>query len=811
MTGGSEELATGWRHVYTWSRRGPLGAPGFQTVARSRELDGDRLRALERRVAALRPPPGVPRPSLFLQPSPTDTGRSVLTRSVATGRSADGRPGGFVAESLVVPDRWLEAAEWDLETAFAAVPWRGWQENPGAEDDEILPDEELPPLDPPSGEERRKKLGRLDRLLPDPELRAALLETLIWQAEDGGRDEPIHLVADPDTPPEAFEALVLLLPLALRPEERVRAAEGRPGERRSLRLGTLAAPGALDRPDLLGVPDALLEEARRVPGVVLDLGGRIPPPRPGDERVRERARRVSRDLTGEGAGMSEAADDQEKGETSGASFDDAPRLDDSGGPGDPDPLAERAAVWRLRDESEARAAALLDRLRADHDRMLEPLKRLVEAERRRFGDEIEGLKRELSEIAGEARAELAREADRERRQLQTEGERRKGVLRGSLDTRIEELDRYQEELLHRLSEEEVRAERRLREAAGLAALDSDRERAAEVPARGTKAARRPDRARSAPSDRGPLASPTASGSAWKPSSAARPSLRERLQDWPAGYRWGAPLSLLALLAVAAYFLLWRVEEPTTGSPEPVPAVAEAAADDTPRAAELRARALDRLTDGATAAALLSAAARSPEPPVRDLAASIYLAHAMGPAGLVDATESCVLLQQVVTDRLAVDGEESIAVDGRCGSGTQSVLAEIAPALDCAGGGWQAQGACVLNRRLSGGQPPCAATWPLRRACGWSHVEGARALGLARETAPPLQARLDLVQTPDLARELAEREPDLALVEILPPLAWGAAEAAAGRSVTAVPGVEGLDAGQLESALAYLDRIEDAPG
>lgn len=798
-------MTTGWRHVYTWSRRGALGAPGFQTIARSRELGGDRLRALERRVAGLRPPAGVQRPSLFLQPSPTDAGRSVLTRSVATGRSADGRPGGFVAESLVVPDRWLEAAEWDLEAAFEAIPWREWSD---AEDAEVVPDEELPALGSPGDAVRREKLARLDRLLPDPEIRAALLETLIWQAEDGGRDEPIHLVADPDTALEDFEGLVLLLPMALRPEERVRAAEGRPGERRSLRLGTLATPGAIDRPDLLGVPDALLEEARRAPGAVLDLGGRIPPPRPGGKRVRERARRVSRELTGEGAGMSEAADDQDKDETGGTSLDGAPRLDEADesneahGPGDPDPLAERAALWRLREASEARAAALLDRLREDHDRMLEPLKRLVEAERRRFGDELEGLKRELSEIAGEARAELAREADRERRQLQQEGERRKGVLRDSLGTRIEELDRYQEELLHRLSEEEVRAERRLRDAAGLAATASDRK---EPPAR------RPDRERRDGADRGPLAPRAPAGGAWKSSAAARPSLRERLRDSPAAYRWGVPLALLALLAVAAYFLLWRGGEPASGSPEPASAVAEAPVDDTPRAAELRARALDRLADGATAAALLGAAAQTSEPAVRDLAAAIHLALAMGPAGLVDATESCVLLQQVLSDRRSVAGGEPIAVDGRCGAGTQAVLAEIAPSLGCAGGDWQAQGACVLNRQLSGGEPPCAATWPLRRACGWSHVEGARALDLARETAPPLQARLDLVQSPDLARETAERGPDRDLVPLLPPLAWGAAEAAAGRSVPAVPAAGGLDADQLDAVLAYLDRLGGSAG
>jgi hypothetical protein len=108
-TGGCERLTTGWRHVYTWSRRGSLGAPGFQTVGRSQRLeerrDDGRLRALERVVAGLRPPAGGT--SLFLQPSPVDAGWSVLTRSVATGRSADGRPGGFVAESVGVPDRWL--------------------------------------------------------------------------------------------------------------------------------------------------------------------------------------------------------------------------------------------------------------------------------------------------------------------------------------------------------------------------------------------------------------------------------------------------------------------------------------------------------------------------------------------------------------------------------------------------------------------------------------------------------------------------------------------------------------------------------
>jgi hypothetical protein len=253
-------LTTGWRHVYTWSRRGSLGAPGFQTVGRSQRLDDGRLRALERAVAGLRPPAGGT--SLFLQPSPVDAGWSVLTRSVATGRSADGRPGGFTAESVGVPDRWLEGSGWNLEAAFEALPWRGWpgEEREGAgADDEVatLPDVELPPLDPPDREADLAALARLERLLPDPELRAALLETLFWQAEDGGREEPVHLVPAPETPPEDFRALLLLLPRVLRPEERTRSVEGRPGERRCLRLGTLAAPGALEAPDLLGVPDEI--------------------------------------------------------------------------------------------------------------------------------------------------------------------------------------------------------------------------------------------------------------------------------------------------------------------------------------------------------------------------------------------------------------------------------------------------------------------------------------------------------------------------------------------------------------------------
>lgn len=790
--------ATGWRHVYTWSRRGALGAPGFQTVARSRDLEGDRLRALERQVAALRPPPGVERPSLFLQPSPTDAGRSVLTRSVATGRSADGRPGGFVAESVVVPDRWLEAAEWDLGAAFAGVSWRDWSD---AEDAAIVPDEELPPLTAPDEAARRKKLARLDRLLPDPELRAALLETLIWQAEDGGRDEPIHLVADPDTAPEDFEALVLLLPLALRPEERVRAAEGRPGERRGLRLGTLAAPGSLDRPDLLGVPDALLEEARRAPGVVVDLGGRIPPPRPGDERVRERARRVSRDLNGEGTSVSEAADDdQERDGTSGMSLDEAPRLEDTGDASGSDPLAERAAAWRLRDESEARVAALLDRLRADHDRMIEPLKRLVEAERQRFGDEIEGMKRELSEVAEEARVELAREADRGRRQLQEEGERRKGVLRGQLDTRVEELDRYQEELLDRLSEEEVRAERRLRDAAGLAAIPSDRR---EPPKRRTEAERRPDRKKRDAEDRGPLAPREPGGGAWKSSAAARPGLRERLADQPAAVRWGAPIALLALLAISAYFMLWRGNEaPTPGEEELPAAAATAPAGETAGAAELRARAVARLRDGATAGALLSAAAASPEPAVQDAAAAARLVLALD-AGLGE-TASCALLQQVLSDRRVEAGLSAIAVDGVCGTGTRTVLSNAAANVGCAGASWQEEGACVVNRTLAGGEPACAASWPLRRSCGWSTEEGRRALALVRRMPADLRQ-------PVLAVELAGRQLSERQAAALVPLAWASAEAATGRSVPDVPAPGSLDEDRLRAALESIDRLGGAPG
>lgn len=468
-----------------------------------------------------------------------------------------------------------------------------------------------------------------------------------------------------------------------------------------------------------------------------------------------------------------------------------------------DPLAERAAAWRLREDSEARAAALLERLRADHDQLLEPLKRLVEGERRRFEEEVEGLKRELAEIGEEARADLAREAERGRKQLLGEAERRKEVLRGQLDTRIEELDRYQEGLLGRLSEEEVKAERRLRDASGLAGTEvAGRERRP-----GREAADRGEAA-----GRGPLEPAAGVGGAWK--SAARPGLRERLAlspaRWPTAYRWAALGALIVLLAGAGYVLV-RGTGSTDGeaaagtAPGAVSGELSSRAAGGASAAELRARALDRLRRGATAAALLAAAAGQPDPAVRDRAAEARLAFLLGSDGLGEAA-SCALLQQVLADRRVEQGLEPVPVDGRCGAGTQTALAATASVMGCGTGDWQRQAACVINRRFSEGEPPCAASWPLRRPCGWSAAEAASAVATVRRMPEEWRARLDLAAEPRLAADLADRQLAEDEARRLVPLAWAAAAAEAGGPVGAIPAADDLSAEELEAALAYLDRL-----
>jgi hypothetical protein len=408
------------------------------------------------------------------------------------------------------------------------------------------------------------------------------------------------------------------------------------------------------------------------------------------------------------------------------------------------------------------------------------------------------------------------------------------VRGGQLDGGVVFLAGYQVVLLRGLREVVGGAARGLGAAAGLAAGPSERPVVHEAPPDpsdtvGLPGPRQwqsdpsetvllPERRERGPLDPGPEPDRgPATGGAWKSASAARPTPRERLEDLPAGARWAGLAGLLVILFTIGWFLL-GLNLPGFG-PASDPETADNAAPEedggapavgSEGAGELRDRAVERLRDGATTAALLSAAAGSGEAAVRDGAAAAHLALRLGGDGLDDGA-SCALLQQVLSDRRTAGGLSPLTVDGVCGAGTQSVLANAAAAVGCGGPSWQDQGACVVNRHLAGGDPPCGASWPLRRSCGWSAPEAERALAIARRMPAELRGDLDLGRTPGLASGIAGWQLSGAEAGGLVPLAWAAAEAGSGRPVTAVPEAGELDADRLRAALAYLERLGGSGG
>ena len=285
---------------------------------------------------------------------------------------------------------------------------------------------------------------------------------------------------------------------------------------------------------------------------------------------------------------------------------------------------------------------------------------------------------------------------------------------------------------------------------------------------------------------------------------------------PAGVRWGLLVALLVILAGAGWYLLRGGGEPGTEDPPAVtggvssgpPDGPARVANDTPDGAASRAASIEALRDGSTVANLLTEGVAAGSATVKDRAAADYLAIVLGSQGL-DTRSSCAFVQQVLATAGRDADQGPLAVDGDCGPGTQRALANAAAATGCAGT-WQEQGTCLVNRQLSGGDPPCKATWPFRRLCPWNADGAKRALATVRRMPASLRATLDLGQEPRLADGLREAElPEDEAASLLP-LAWAAAESRAGRAVSAIPTPETLDAGDLRAvAAARLEAIEAA--
>lgn len=757
-----------WRHLYTWSSSGSLGAAGWQTVAASRGMtDADRqaLEALASRlrtVEVARPDAPAERRRRFVTDHPSRVDRTVLTRVEPLGSTGDGRPGNAWIESVVVPHNWLEAAGWDVAAAFEAVGFLG----PERGDRRVgmdLDDEALPPLRARSTD----RAGRLSELVPDLEIRRALLEALVRQARlegETGHSEPIHVVEAPGAAPGELEELIQLLPLVLPPEDRERGAGD---HRRGLRLGTYAPPGDLPDLDLLGVPERYLEDARGGRGRLIDLGGAISPPRSDDPADSRAADTIERSL----------AEPSDPLSPPGAAMSDRPPSSTSVPPlGDPadltDPLAERGVRWQAREAAEGEAGTLLHDFRQDLDELLAPVRQQVETIRKSADERSAGLARDFDQELEKERRLIDQYKDKALRELADEAEAVRGQIQRELSAARQEVERLRDDAVDAIREDGTRSQRNLKAAAAGEEIE-------EFPARSK------DRPKKAPA----------------PGGRSRPSTWDRLRESKPAL--GVAIGLLVVVLLGAGWWLWKrgddggvaesPETPTTMQPE--------------RPGQPLTRLTDRLADPAEAAQFLGEAARSEA--LRDRAAATYLRIAQGPGRAFSAQVSCALLQTTL----------GVGVDGDCGGGTQSALAARVVEGPCAVNGWEAQGACVLDEAVSdeGRTEPCDPSWPFERTCSWRPTEAQRLLDLVRKAAaagprsPVELDGFDLAENGLLAGRLDEVESvprDVA--QDLAFLAYRAERLSVGRTADAERRPETLDAEQVDRVEAYLDRLRGTP-
>ncbi|HEX2254589.1 MAG TPA: hypothetical protein VHQ65_15070 [Thermoanaerobaculia bacterium] len=823
--------ASGWRHLYTWSPRGLLGRPGFQTVACAAALAGDRRVALERLVAGLRPAPGDP-PVLALQPLPTDLGRCVLTRAVATGAAADGRPGNFWAESLVVPEPWLAAAAWDLGAGFEAAAWWGPQDPGALAGGEDLPAEPLPPLRP----RPPARLARIAQVVPDAELRRALLEVAAWQAQDDGREQPIHVVAAPETPPADLAELILLLPATLPLAGRTR---GRAPQRRCLRLVTRAEPGTVAGADLVGVPAAGLDAARAARGLVVDLGGGVPPPDSGDRAARAWARRVDDAIAAgawdELAAMEETREperparatskpglqspetrrprrpESRENPSMARSTEDGPQAGNETAPSHA--LAGREALWRLREEGESLGSELLARLRQDHEQTLAVMRELVDEQRRKVEAELD---RQMEDAAARLRAaseaalrDLGEQAEGVIQSIRSARLRAENQIRDAQHTAIDHLQAEAGRARTALEAERRQGARELAAYGGLAPREAPagedwQEGEAAIGARPPRkgSQHRPgklERMRKRVAEAsGPVAAPPGSGEEEAGGETRRrQDATAASPDWRRIATYGIPALALVVVLLALWLTRdrWQGEDAVPGPPDTPAATAESAE-------ALRADLLARLQDPAVAARLVSTGYA--DPTVRPEAAAAWLDVTLAHRELGEAA-SCALLQAALRRRLEEVGKPVIPIDGDCGPGTQRNLAAEVLAVGCPAGTYRAQAACFLERRIARTErADCRPEWPFVRNCSWRREEAGRMLELIRD-ASAVPALAGGAWQPDggnlpegLTRADAER---------LLQLAYLADQAAGGEAPSSAPRLDRLTADELRALAAYLDRLD----
>ncbi|HUO87436.1 MAG TPA: hypothetical protein VM617_08580, partial [Thermoanaerobaculia bacterium] len=253
------------RHLLTSAAGGPLGGPGFQTIAAAGTLGAELVEQLEGYVGFFALPAGDSGHPV-LQLRRWDDNFQLLTRYLATGDGGDGRTGNYLAESLLVPTAWLAESGWDVAAAFAAVDWWGAERSAElAGEERSLAEEELPAL---AAGDLARLTGLAERA--PGELLAHLLLALVGWASRGER--LVVVEAHPERPAD-LEAVISLLPLALPPSCRFARRGGR---WRGIELRTRGPARGMAEVDLAGVAAGDLDAAETEGGTVLDLGGRLP-------------------------------------------------------------------------------------------------------------------------------------------------------------------------------------------------------------------------------------------------------------------------------------------------------------------------------------------------------------------------------------------------------------------------------------------------------------------------------------------------------------------------------------------------------
>lgn len=267
-----------------WGLRHLFGAPhqsagkqagGYRTLAASKGLEARDVRKIEDLVSGYNTPQGEGPPCRQLFKFP---GRPAYALSTITPNDLmpDGRTGNFLAETIVVPETWLRAADWDVAAAFDAIDWS----DPRAASIEVgvgaaaeveparLPRLEAGPLD---------RLGALARDVPAP-LLVPLVRAVVAQCYGLGN---INIVGSGEGQSgqqwQALERVVLLAPLLVPPALRlVRDEDGK----RLLYLRSRSPHDRMaPRAEITGFLPLHAEGLEQERGEILDLGGGEPPAR----------------------------------------------------------------------------------------------------------------------------------------------------------------------------------------------------------------------------------------------------------------------------------------------------------------------------------------------------------------------------------------------------------------------------------------------------------------------------------------------------------------------------------------------------